>query len=904
MKSISRILLLSMVCTSASVNAEILQQDGFVSDTESSLDWLDARVTRNVSYNDVVAQMVPGGQFEGWRYATKTELVLLLHNMDVPHSADSACAPDDYCDFYGDTEPPAIAAAISMLGDTLLEFWESDPDDAFSYVGTGATIAMIEWPGFLVPQVARIWDSERYRTSNGTFVGDAEDSILLHYRSAGGFSGNSYTNSMGDRITGSLLVRESDPVPPAIEDIDEDGFPDLAELEGLDVDGDGVIDLDLPGLGADPCRKTMVVEIDFMDGADTGLSHVPHPAVINTLVDSFNDAPIAAAENCPYEGFPTQPQGVNFLGYVSQEIPEETGFYQTLNELPDTRESYFDQQLLPYVHYAVYAHALDTSGTTSGQCCNEGSFIVSLGNWSLETVPPSGSRVSFFDPAGDQDRRLVIEAGTLMHELGHALGLGHGGDDRVNFKPNYLSIMNYMFQTNGMLRVDDPAAIIIDYSQRLLPTLDETALDESLVLCVDADCPPLITAWDRNDLTNTIDFADTTMPIDWNFDGAIDDNPIMADINQGNTGKCVNGGNDNFLDTTPQNDDLIVDLDIVSGPDTVCDTTAATGDFQFASVGTQPDVIHTGFDDWSAIQFLAAENANGGGVTSYEVSDSTEIEEEEAVRLSSFWDGVRAQLNGAGTQPPVISGPLSLVLEGNDPFGWSGDYVTASGMTAEDPDGGPVSLTSDAPAMLPLGESSVAWLAIDDEGDSANLQQQVRVVDTTPPTLQIPDDLTVEATGPLTAVDIGTAQADDLYGAVISNNDPMQFPVGDTQVTWRAEDGNGNTTTEIQTISVLPLPDTDSDGVVDSQDNCPAIANADQADADGDGIGDACEAPEGRVCDADYDGDVDRDDIRAIARSSGQLVDAGDPRDLDSNGLINFRDVIRCALRCDRYFCR
>ena len=36
--------------------------------------------------------------------------------------------------------------------------------------------------------------------------------------------------------------------------------------------------------------------------------------------------------------------------------------------------------------------------------------------------------------------------------------------------------------------------------------------------------------------------------------------------------------------------------------------------------------------------------------------------------------------------------------------------------------------------------------------------------------------------------------------------------------------------------------DTDQDGVVDAQDNCPEIANMDQADGDGDGIGDVCDA--------------------------------------------------------------
>jgi len=39
----------------------------------------------------------------------------------------------------------------------------------------------------------------------------------------------------------------------------------------------------------------------------------------------------------------------------------------------------------------------------------------------------------------------------------------------------------------------------------------------------------------------------------------------------------------------------------------------------------------------------------------------------------------------------------------------------------------------------------------------------------------------------------------------------------------------------------LPLPDQDGDGVPDQDDNCPAVANPGQQDADGDCVGDACE---------------------------------------------------------------
>ena len=57
-------------------------------------------------------------------------------------------------------------------------------------------------------------------------------------------------------------------------------------------------------------------------------------------------------------------------------------------------------------------------------------------------------------------------------------------------------------------------------------------------------------------------------------------------------------------------------------------------------------------------------------------------------------------------------------------------------------------------------------------------------------------------------------------------------------------------------VALSGCPDRDGDGVCNDDDNCILTSNPDQADADGDGRGDACD-----YCPADPDNDIDHDGI-------------------------------------------
>jgi hypothetical protein len=73
--------------------------------------------------------------------------------------------------------------------------------------------------------------------------------------------------------------------------------------------------------------------------------------------------------------------------------------------------------------------------------------------------------------------------------LGHTFELTHAGVPLVprepNCKPNYLSVMNYLFQLRGLINDDD--APVLDFSSQRLPALNEFSLIQDAGLGLDLD---------------------------------------------------------------------------------------------------------------------------------------------------------------------------------------------------------------------------------------------------------------------------------------------------------------------------------------------------------------------------------------------------------------------------------
>jgi hypothetical protein len=296
-------------------------------------------------------------------------------------------------------------------------------------------------------------------------------------------------------------------------DADGDGLSNTQEVNGIDGNNDGRIDFVIPQ--ADPLHKNLYVEVDYMN------DHRPIDGVIQDVTDAFANAPVTNPDGIT---------GVNLFVQLDENITHQATtsesnldniikprWFGTAAERADPNSVNLLAAKRIAFHYGLFAHS--QPGTTSTGIGNLPgmNFLLSFGaGWAPD--PVTGHNV------GTRSE----QAFTFMHELGHNMNLFHGGNDNIHCKPNYISVMNYLFSLGQYV-----ANNTLDFSRSNLSALNENNLTERDGVSL-SDPASLITIRGPTSAgpppqgpTRT----HTGIPIDWNYNGRIDDRNVVSDIN-------------------------------------------------------------------------------------------------------------------------------------------------------------------------------------------------------------------------------------------------------------------------------------------------------------------------------------------------------------------------------------
>ena len=389
-------------------------------------------------------------------------------------------------------------AATNPVGAVKTTFIGADGQSADEPSSTvnGIAVPQADWDGTDGPNPryskGNLWDTDTVKLPNFVKPGDTSAEITVS-------SGPDCLAWVGQAFSIGVNGRA---------DTDRDKLLDGWEANGYDADNDGVIDVDLPAMGASVVRKDLFVEMDYMSNA-----LLPTATDLNRIVNVFAGAPQANNPNGSTgiklhldagaaRGAAYNLGGGNQVPFVYDLNPVVPGFkaIKAANFNSAARAKIF--------YYMIWGNGYDGS-TSSGNAfvIPSDSFLVTLGRW------PGG---------GTSDERV----GTFVHEFGHALGQKHGGDDHSNYKPNYLSVMNYSFQTSGVLKTNGTK--YFGYSSFKLPSLNEKNLNEKKGLG-SSNAKPYRTKWVCPNYTFKIG-GRADRNLDWNCNRKLS-TKVKADIN-------------------------------------------------------------------------------------------------------------------------------------------------------------------------------------------------------------------------------------------------------------------------------------------------------------------------------------------------------------------------------------
>lgn len=264
-------------------------------------------------------------------------------------------------------------------------------------------------------------------------------------------------------------------------DDDGDGLSNGLEMNGL-------LDWDLPSLGTSYQRKDIIVYMDTMNE-----DYLPSEEGFAKIIAVFNGGPVAN---------PSGQSGINLILIKGKTVPFDANLEPVATEFNLLKQSHFPKELQGIAHYMIWAHA-HSGSTSSGYSFGipASDFIVSLGAW--------------LSNGTDQ-----AKIGTFIHELGHNLGLRHGGKtDQIN-SPNYLSVMNYDFQIEGVMKDGNR---YFDFQRISTEPLNEGNLNELLGIGDEAVTQGYGTIYRCNTPNGRVRVIqwDLSNGIDWNCDGVL-----------------------------------------------------------------------------------------------------------------------------------------------------------------------------------------------------------------------------------------------------------------------------------------------------------------------------------------------------------------------------------------------
>jgi hypothetical protein len=329
----------------------------------------------------------------------------------------------------------------------------------------------------------------------------------------------------------------------ATTDGDRDGIPDWSETNGINIlakdqaGNPADVLLNLPAMGASPSVRDVFVEVDSMPGRqyDNAAMRMVQDAFLAAPGGGINlhvdNGPASVMDPRSGATWGDRSEGTATVPFRDTLGTRSAGMY-SFAEFDALKEKYFRADVRgSYFRYMIAANQIPGDGTTG---ITRG---VGLSD-SIITMPVCGKK----GQAAYQTCALTSfhQAAVFMHELGHTLGLAHGGGDDINDKPNYFSVMNYSLAYVGLGAANElikpGGARRLDYSRYgpgSVTRLDENQLSE----------PTGVQVPDPSNLSLVRHCAATTSvikpgvlyqagsPVDWSCNEQIETVPVFFDIN-------------------------------------------------------------------------------------------------------------------------------------------------------------------------------------------------------------------------------------------------------------------------------------------------------------------------------------------------------------------------------------